>query len=68
MLTYKITDENKFKNVSLVEIDGSKGIYNNSFDGDVTIINNKKENTYSGEHGVRDYEDEYGFIIVQEDE
>ena len=57
MAQVKVTDPDKFGDT---EVDVSLKNYNSAFHGDVEI-NGK---TITGEHGCRDYEQEYGFIII----
>ncbi len=62
--TYEITNEKLFNSkVSDVEISMHKG----DWTGDVGIVLIDEESRYfSGEHGSRDYEEEYEFIIVKQ--
>tara|TARA_R110002051_G_scaffold18344_1_gene53083 strand:- start:1820 stop:2203 length:384 start_codon:yes stop_codon:yes gene_type:complete len=34
------------------------------YDGDIFITENNKNYTISGEHGVNDYLDDYGFVLI----
>lgn len=67
MLKVKVTNQEKFKAVSDVDLsDASNSIYQDQFDGDVLIqLNNGREWTESGQHNVHCWEDEFGFIIVE---
>lgn len=64
MKTYTITNEAKFNaTVSRVYVD-----VKNSGKGDVTIITKAgKEKTFDGEHGDHDYEEDFGFVLVNQD-
>lgn len=66
MLTIKVTDKIKFRKVSEVDLsDASKTMRNNSFDGDVMIHLKNDELTFSGQHGANDWEEDYGFVVVE---
>ena len=66
-MTYsiKITNEELYnEKVVDVDLDFHKGGMN----GDVTIeIEGEGERCITGEHGTYDYEDDYGFIIVEDE-
>lgn len=65
MLSIKITDQKKYEQIYNVDLsDCSDTIRKGQFDGDITIeLNNGTYLTYSGDHGVYDFEKEFGFII-----
>ena len=73
MATYKITDQKKF-DAKVIDVD--LALRGNSpergFQGDVEIevrIDDSPwgdRKLWSGQHGDRDYEDEYGFVIERE--
>ena len=69
MLTIQVTDKRKFKKVSEVDLsDASKTMRNNSFDGDVMLHLATEELTFSGQHGANDWEEDYGFIVLEKKE
>jgi hypothetical protein len=69
----KVTNADLFNSVGDVEFDlksqggtykfGYRDAY---FIGDLSIEINGEWKTFSGDHGVNDYEDDYGFQIVKE--
>ena len=69
-MNYKITDIEKFEKVEDVELDGSplyKDLTSNDltgFIGDITIWLDGEQKVISGEHGLSDYENDFGFIIT----
>ena len=69
MANYKVTDKRKFKKVDGVYTDGLiAGEVNGVFrcHGYIRIITKKGNEIQSdGEHGAKDYEDEFGFIITE---
>lgn len=67
MLSIKVTDEKKFKKVIDVDLSNAgKSIYRGAFDGNILVQLKKGEEIESdGQHGVYDWEDEYGFIIIE---
>lgn len=66
MLGIKITDSNRFNKVcSICFEQASKNIYRGRIDGSVTIYLNDDEITFTGEHGVNDYEERFGFVIIK---
>jgi len=66
MLTYIVTNSQAFAKVAEVYISGSKYIYKNKFDGDVTIcLKDGDVETHSGEHSATMYELDYGFVIQE---
>jgi len=67
MLVYKITNQEKFNQVSDVDLSGaSKSIWRGSFNGNVYIqLEGGEEIESDGQHGVNDWEAEYGFVIVE---
>lgn len=67
MLVTKITNEKKFKKVSDVDFSGaSKSIWKGSFDGHVYIqLKNGQEIESDGQHGVNDWEQEFGFVVIE---
>ena len=67
MLTIQVTDKRKFRKVSEVDLsDASKRMRNNAFDGDVIIHLTNEELTFSGQHGANDWQEDYGFIVVED--
>jgi hypothetical protein len=68
MLQVKITNQEKFAQVSEVDLGSSRSIVRGGFDGHVYIqLENGKEIEATGQHGVRDWEDEFGFVVEQVD-
>ena len=66
MLGTEITNEEKFDKVCDVCFElASKQIYRGGIDGSITIYLKDDEITFTGEHGVSDYEDQFGFKIVE---
>ena len=74
MASIKVTKQ-KIYDAKVVEVDASglRRIRKNLFDGTIEIVINETEaadvsseerKTITGEHGSKDYEAEYGFIIV----
>ena len=74
MATYRITDQEKFDE-KVIEVD--LALRGNSpergYQGDVEIEVRIDDDSpwgdrrvFSGQHGDRDYEDEYGFVIERE--
>lgn len=62
--TYRITDSKKF-NATVSRLDV---MVNNSGLGNVLIIDTTgKMKEIDGEHGDHDYEEDYGFILINED-
>lgn len=69
MLTIKVTDKRKYRKIEEIDLSGaSKTMRNNAFDGDVTIQTRAGEKTWSGQHGSKDWEDEFGFVVVEKSE
>lgn len=65
MLGIKITDKKKSSVVSYVEFT-SNSIRNGSFDENVYIeLEDGTEINFDGEHGVKDFEDQFGFIVEE---
>lgn len=62
--TYQITDSKKFyATVSRLDV-----TVNNSGRGNIMIIDSEgKMKELDGEHGDHDYEEDYGFILINED-
>ena len=59
-----ITNQELFdRKVDDLEITGAFGYHGDRFHGDVVI----NDNCISGEHGLTDYEDEYGFRLSDYD-
>lgn len=69
MLQIRITNQEKFNKVSNVDLScSSETIYRNSFDGNVLIqLESGKELEFDGQHGVNDFESDYGFVIDEKD-
>ncbi len=67
MLVAKITNEEKFNQVSDVDFSGaSKSIWRGSFDGHVYIqLASGEEIESDGQHGVNDWEEEFGFVVIE---
>ena len=63
-INYKVTNADLFNSVDEVELNLKS--YERHFEGDVSIEINGDWKTFSGDHGVNDYEDDYGFQIVKE--
>lgn len=61
MITYQITDIEKFIDADVSDLRN----YNGAFNGTVSIETPNGWMDISGEHGESDYEQEYGFKIVQ---
>lgn len=70
MLLVKITNQEKFNQVSSVDLSyASKSIYNGSFDGNVEIqLKDNSTHVSDGQHGVNDWNDEFGFVVVEKEE
>lgn len=70
MLTTQVTNQEKFNQVSEVSFESaSKSIWRNSFNGHVYIqLTNGEEIESDGQHSIKDWEEEFGFIVVEEDE
>lgn len=75
MINYKITDQEKFDKANIVDVDTDdlKPIYNGSkmvgFKGTLSIEIEGESidaNRFWGEHEARDYEDKYGFELIEE--
>jgi len=63
--TYQVTDSEKF-NATVSRLDV---MVNNSGRGNVQIIDTTgKMKEIDGEHGDRDYEEDYGFILINKNE
>lgn len=58
----RTTNEEKFNSVLEVELELTKT--RNSFKGDVSIQTVDGWKTWSGEHGSFDFEEKFGFVIV----
>ena len=78
MISIEVTNNKLFgKYIDDVEFDGGNCVYNGCFQGDVTIsfkqpyagidrdVVMEGEKTWSGEHGAHDFEEEFGFVIVE---
>ena len=67
-VSVKITNETLYnERVIEVETNNVKNVSNNSFNGNVAIeVENEGRREYDGEHGMKDYEDEFGFIFIAE--
>ena len=72
-INYKVTNADLFNSVDDVEFDltSQGGTYKFKyqdayFKGDVSIEINGERKVISGQHGANDYEDDYGFQIVNE--
>ena len=67
-VSVKITNETLYnERVIEVETNNVKNVSNNSFNGNVAIeVENEGWREYDGEHGMKDYEDEFGFIFIAE--
>lgn len=67
---YRVTNEQKFHSkVVVVDIDIQTFVdaEMKSFIGTVSIETvNEGNKTITGEHGIKDYEDEYGFVVDNE--
>lgn len=70
MLTVKVTNEEKFKQIDEVDFEqASRGIWRGGFDGNVFIqLKNGAEINSTGEHGVNNWEEEFGFVVVEKEE
>lgn len=62
MTTYEITNPNIFTDA---DVSGLK-FYNGSFHGTVSVETSTGWQDFTGEHGASDYEQDYGFKIIQE--
>lgn len=69
-MTYKITNQqlfdSKLDDVNLADLRGGRNWRGEeSITGDVTLVfgNNQSKN-YSGEFASKDFEEEYGFVLV----
>lgn len=67
-VSVKITNETLYnERVIEVETNNVKNVSNNSFNGNVAIeVENEGWRECDGEHGMNDYEDEFGFIFIAE--
>lgn len=67
MLEVKITNQENFNKVSDVDFSQcSESILRNSFDGNINIqLENGKEIESTGQHGVNDWNEDFGFIVVE---
>ena len=67
MLEAKVTNQAKFSKVSDVDFSGaSRSIFRGQFDGNVMIqFTDGHEQEWDGEFGVTDFEEDYGFIVVE---
>jgi hypothetical protein len=67
MLKAKITNQEKFKKVSEVDLSSAgKSIYNGAFDGNVLLIlEDGTEVEADGQHGANDWKEEFGFIVEE---
>lgn len=67
MLVTKITDKRKFNKISEVDFSGaSRSIWRGFFDGNVYIqLKNGEEIKSDGQHGVNDWEEEFGFVVIE---
>lgn len=71
MITYKITDQAKFEEANIVDVDTDdlKPLSNGAFKGTLSVEIEDEPidaNRFWGEHGARDYEDMYGFELIEE--
>lgn len=69
MLITKITNEEKFNQVSDVDLSGaSKSIWRGSFDGHVYIqLENGEEIESDGQHGINDWQEDFGFVVIEKE-
>jgi hypothetical protein len=67
MLEIKITNKEKFKQVSTVDLSGAgKYIFQGAFNGNVCVYLENGETIESdGEHGANDWNQEFGFIVIE---
>ncbi len=65
MLVVKIVDQKKFDKVSEVEFIG-RSIFRGAFTATVCIImKDHEELEFYGEHGVNDWVDDFGFVVIE---